>query len=467
MSLDTTAVVRPDGSMDVVERVRYRFTGEFTVGIRSFEIDRDKVVDFAASERERQPPRRPTIAVDLGVREWFFSSPVADTERTFTVSYTVRDAVAVGPDVGELYWQFIGDDHPGIGSMTVSLAVPGTLRTPRRRHPTTTRPCCAPGRTVHATGWSHWVRPSSSRTCSPRSTPSPRRIRRVARARADRILHRRADRRTTPRRRVEEEGGFASAMTAKPQPNRDLGQRMAPVAAVTGVVGLLLLWFGFGRERRPIEVQGEYWREPLDVPPAVAMVNLARGDVDEGEAIAATIIDMAQRGYLTIEDVREERFGPDKRFHVFRWAGKPYDDSVRPFEKTVMEMVFHGRRRSPTTTSRLGRVESIHGGESTEAHGVPTREGARASGYDAPTDGWALGLLAVLCLLVGGSGALAIVFGAPLGWIAVVTAVGVFALGMKCSRTAARRASRPRRGPRVSVATSPTSPTSRTRRSAI
>ncbi|HMQ26212.1 MAG TPA: hypothetical protein PKA98_09510 [Acidimicrobiales bacterium] len=38
--IETEAVLNPDGSMDVVERATYDFTGNFSVGSRSFETAR-------------------------------------------------------------------------------------------------------------------------------------------------------------------------------------------------------------------------------------------------------------------------------------------------------------------------------------------------------------------------------------------------------------------------------------------
>lgn len=433
ISLDTQATVNADGSMDVVEAVTYSFSGTFTVGIRSFERNESDIRDFRVTDESGSslridPPSR-SISGDW---EWFFAAPITNGVQTFVVTYTVEDAVRVGPDVGELYWQFIGSDHPGINQMTVSVDVPGD--------PPNATPETPDDDATVLRAWGHGPRNGQVTLGVTADLPDVRAS--VVAVPASTFVELRILMPSDtfdvvpsggPRLPgvLEEEGGFTASMTDKPDPLRDITAVAAPVVSVSGLIALVLLWFGFGREPRSREVTGEYWREPLDDPPAVALTNLRRGSVPQGDAIAATIIDMAQRGYLTIEGVHQERFGPDKQFHVFRWAGKNYEPDVRPFEKRVMEMVFHGRTEvtdddiSDWAKAHRTTAASRLSGMTTMLHQEHERRG-----YDAPTQGWALALLALVCLLVGGTGALAIVAGAWQGWIAVPAAIVLFVLGL-------------------------------------
>jgi uncharacterized membrane protein len=102
------------------------------------------------------------------------------------------------------------------------------------------------------------------------------------------------------------------------------------------------VWARYGREPKPDPMIGDYWREPLDDPPAVVLANLGKGKVSLGPAVGATLIDLAQRGYLTITEEHEERWGPDKTVHRLHWAGKPTDD-LAPFERDLLQHVFLGR----------------------------------------------------------------------------------------------------------------------------
>ncbi len=66
----------------------------------------------------------------------------------------------MGSDVGELYWQFIGTDHPGVGSMAVHIHLPGEFLV--------SRPDTASTDTSVVRAWAHGplngtVTPSSHR----------------------------------------------------------------------------------------------------------------------------------------------------------------------------------------------------------------------------------------------------------------------------------------------------------------
>ena len=54
--------------------------------------------------------------------QWFFTAE--DETRTFDISYTVTGAAVGAPDVAELYWKWVGEDHPTIGLVTATLHVP-------------------------------------------------------------------------------------------------------------------------------------------------------------------------------------------------------------------------------------------------------------------------------------------------------------------------------------------------------
>ena len=54
--------------------------------------------------------------------QWFFDAE--DERRTFDISYTVRNAATVAPDVAEVYWKWVGETHPEIDLVTATLTVP-------------------------------------------------------------------------------------------------------------------------------------------------------------------------------------------------------------------------------------------------------------------------------------------------------------------------------------------------------
>ena len=77
---------------------------------------------------------------------------------------------------------------------------------------------------------------------------------------------------------LQEEGEFIGDLGARPkEPDpwyRPIGFVGSPLAAVLGLVGLGWVWRTWGREPKPQEVLGDYWREPLDDPPAVVVATI-------------------------------------------------------------------------------------------------------------------------------------------------------------------------------------------------
>jgi uncharacterized membrane protein len=341
VALETDALLAPDGSMAVTERVTYRFEGgPFTVGIRSFDAGQaDRVRDFRARTAQGVA-LTPTRVGDA--YEFPFERPSSDEIRTFVIQYTIPGAVTVWSDVAELYWQFVGRDHPGIGEMAVQVRLPGSFPT--------AGPTTPDGDTSVVRAWAHGprggaVEPTGDAVVAVvRDVPAKRFVElRV-------VVPRRAF--TAPARAEDhlsvilaEERAFIArteADAARAERNERLGNVLAPVVALLGLAGTGAAWRRFGREPRPSLPMGRYWREPLDDPPAVVLANLRRGSVNRGDAAGATLIDLAQRGHLTIEETRVERFGPDRVERRFTRTAKPSTDLER-FETSLLDIVFRGQ----------------------------------------------------------------------------------------------------------------------------
>ena len=64
------------------------------------------------------------------------------------------------------------------------------------------------------------------------------------------------------------------------------------------------LWRRWGRGPPTPSDIGEYWREVPDDPPAVGSLVMQWGWVDD-RALPITLVDLAQRGYLSITEERE------------------------------------------------------------------------------------------------------------------------------------------------------------------
>ena len=320
-TLATTATVYADGSMDVVEQVVYRFQGgPFSNGYRTFAGEwLDNIEEFTASDEVGPlPVLIPGASDRKRAFQWKYSQPGSGTHR-FTLRYRVRDAVAIGPDVAELYWQFVGDEHEGIGSVQVHVDLPGTFSVAAIDEPD--------DNTSVVRAWGHgpldgFVAPSpaaveltspslAGRTFFEARVVIPRTAftgSSIGEPRLPTIL-------------AEEREFQATGIRPADADKGKLGRKIAPIAApilgLGAIVTCLSVWRKHGREYAASFPTGDYWREPMDEPPAIVAATKAWGGVD-GKAMASTLVDLAQRGHLTIVEEKEQRFGPDKTFYRFR-----------------------------------------------------------------------------------------------------------------------------------------------------
>jgi uncharacterized membrane protein len=423
VSLDTAATITPSGDLLVVEQVTYRFSGgPFTVGVRSFESDRTRVVGMTVSEAGRPLVVDPPSSTPTGEWEWRFDRPATNEERSFELRYTVEGAVQVGPDVGELYWKFVGSDHPGIGSMSVRVAVPGSW--PPAVNPSGDDPGTPDDDAGVLRAWAHGpangtltllpnaveatvtgvparqfvelriLVPSAAFTVAPSGEPRLARV--LAEERS--FLQREDDR----------------------QRRRDLAGVLAPIAAIVGLLSTGLLWFGFGREPRPSEQIGIYWREPLTDPPAVTMRNLRRGGLAVGPAIGATLIDMAQQGFLTITAERVERFGPDRTVHTFHRCAWSDAQHLTDYERHVLRMVLRGQESmSSDDLHTWGRANASQAATEIELFKAGVDAEFKARGYGTELRPLSAVLLLAAAAVAGLVGFLALRWEQLLGWLAI------------------------------------------------
>ena len=433
--LITEATVASDGSMAVTEHIMYVFRGgPFNFGIRSFlPADRSRITDFHAADANGTPLG--VIAPsDSVLHEWEWRlGAVSDTSVTYTLTYRVPRAITLGPDVGELYWQFLGKDHPGVGHLKVTIAVPGPF--------TVATNATAPTDTIVLRGWGHGPRQGTVKV-----DPSQV-VLDVSRVPAGQFVEARlaipasaftGDATTGPRlaKIIDEEGSFVDATLAEDKgrsgavhDHQGLGNLLAPGAGLFGLAGLAALWVGFGREPKPDPMIGEYWREPLDDPPAIVLANLSKGTVPLGPAFGSTVIDLAQRGYLTIREESHERLGPDDVTHRFVWAGKPTTDLL-PFERDLLEHVFLGKNEVTTDDvsdwAKANRVAAQKFAKSFQSEAVAIYDLRR---YKAKKLGPASAVLVAVALGVGVLGFVANHLGSKLGFIAYIAAVLVLVAG--------------------------------------
>ncbi|MGH2684992.1 MAG: DUF2207 family protein, partial [Actinomycetota bacterium] len=325
--LEVEAELHPDGSMDVVERFTYDFDGVFNVGTRYIEPgDYYEVVDMRATENGEP---RPTLIADPSSFEWDLGG--ATGVHVYEVTYRVVGAAQVGPDVAELEWLWVGRDFPALGELDVMLTVPGDGTGVRAwGHGPLDGEVRPEGNvvrfTVDGVPAGQFVEgrvavPTESFTVAPEGGP-----------RLPGIL--------------EEEQERADEANA--QRNRVKALNLAsPVVALLGFVAFIVIWARWGNDPpRPDDI-GDYWREIPEDPPAVVTSMLTFARQPDATAFAATVVDLAQRGFLTITEARQDRLLlPDKT--DFRFERKDGADSVPgrqndqllPYERKVLDRLF-------------------------------------------------------------------------------------------------------------------------------
>ncbi|MCA1840662.1 MAG: DUF2207 domain-containing protein [Actinobacteria bacterium] len=360
-----TAIVSPDGSMDISEDRTYHFVGSFsrafvdlTTSARwdytNISVSEDEQQYRLATEADRDPIRTPnTFHVDpsngaLRVT-WYHRS--SNQDRTFTLRYRVQRAVVQWDDTAELYWQFIGSGWDvDSNDVSVSIALPppgatfpqmkvfahgplsGEIHALDATHIQATAPIVPPRTFLEVRA----LFPSSLVPEAPRSSGA-----RLTDA-------------------GKEEAGFAkqaNARRARAKALEILGLIVGVALGIFAIAMAMVLFFRYGKEY-DIDV-GDYVREiPQDYPPAVAglIFRFGRTTVDD---ITATFMDLARRGYLRITQTTEDHLFRDKKIHLFERV-KPVDGSLADFESMLITWAFEtvGEDGKVTDTDMSSYVKS-------------------------------------------------------------------------------------------------------------
>ncbi|MCX8067761.1 MAG: DUF2207 domain-containing protein [Anaerolineae bacterium] len=141
------------------------------------------------------------------------------------------------------------------------------------------------------------------------------------------------------------------AEDAKPLMNLGFGL-LGGLFTVGGPLLVLLLWYLRGRDP-VVKLPTDYLTEPpSDAPPGVAGALVdEKADLQD---ILATLVDLARRGYLQIEERAERGWLTASSDFVFRRTDKP-DDDLLPYEKVLLSHLLgrKGERRLSELKNRF------------------------------------------------------------------------------------------------------------------
>jgi uncharacterized membrane protein len=366
------AAVQPDGSMRIRETLTYNFRGRYTFAFRDFppiaggRIDAIAVSEGGRSYQESASKEPGTFEV---AREssstrvtWYYRA--GDEERTFDLSYTIDGAVHRYTDTAELYYKFVGDkwDRP-IGKVRAIVRFPSPLTRSDLK------------------AWAHGpldgtVQINGDGTVAFDVSPLPPRQfwegrilfpppvvanlpASSAGPRADAVLAEEGRwaeeanaRRLANAQRVREE-------QAQRTRRSELAQLFLPLSAILSVIGLIAWFLAYRRHGLPHVVQphvvsGEV---PSTHPPALVSYLMSRHV--SASAIVATLLDVADRGYLEIRETTTSKRGlfgeREVTDYQFSRTTRPLE-SVEPFERDLLEFLL--TRGESSTTFTMSALKS-------------------------------------------------------------------------------------------------------------
>jgi uncharacterized membrane protein len=358
-SIRIDAIVGSDGLIRVREQIAYDFQGEFSYAYRDIPLKPgEELVDVGVGEggveferSERRSLRTYSVSRidDRGVRiTWYYSAE--DERRTFTVSYTAKGVVRRYPDVAEIYYKFVGEewDRP-IGRVDVEVTLPpsversairawahgplyGTLRIlPSAVISLNVAPLPA------GTFWeARIVCPGDAFGSLGLAAPEPR---------LNHVLEEETAWAEQSNRLRKEQAEWREAAAIDRERRTEKANGLLPVSILLGLAALGIWLQFFLRHGRPhaVAVHAAPGEVPSGHPPA-AISYLVNRSVT-GPAVAATLLDLANRGYLEVHETiiqSKSLFGRNKKQMDYRFdvVAKPLSE-LEPFERDLLQFVLN------------------------------------------------------------------------------------------------------------------------------
>ncbi len=131
----------------------------------------------------------------------------------------------------------------------------------------------------------------------------------------------------------------AARSARREQLARDALTFLIPFLVLGGALGFWVIWRRWGKEPQPVRPVGEYVRDLPDDPPAVVDGLLHWGTIGAA-GFSATVLDLAQRGFLTVREVRVDRVLLPDRVDYELTETTQDRSTIKAFERTTLEQVF-------------------------------------------------------------------------------------------------------------------------------
>ncbi len=334
---DVDVTINRDGSFHVIETHVIQFIGEFRFGYRAIPLARTEGITLTRVTENGRPLTRGSLSGMPGTYvsstnedneleiTYYFSTPAINEIRTFTIEYDVQGAIRYYEDGDEFDWYAIAPER---GWPVLSSTI--TVRLPEGAAPLLAQ--SIPDDLVVSVdedaGVITW---QTTRRLGPNESVE------VGVKFEHGVLTGSA-----PAWQAGFDARNHYVQTVKPLVDLGVGA-LGVLLLILGPAGVYYLWSSRGRDPK-IGPVPEYLSEPpSDLPPGVVGTLVdERADLQD---IMATLVDLARRGYLIMEETQESGFlGTKSRSFIFHRTDKDVA-GLREYEKFLLRKLF-GRKSS-------------------------------------------------------------------------------------------------------------------------
>jgi|FLYN01.1.fsa_nt_gi uncharacterized membrane protein len=379
---------------DVAEIYLVNFTGTFRFGSAVIPMENVEDIRNVQVYQNDQPLREScsqqpgTFCVqyqgdEVSIRYEFFR-PITNSASRFRLEYTVVGGLRVYQDGDQLWWKAIPEEHFGfpIGSSQITVQLPPGFAPREGIDPIETYGAPADIQVNGTTVVAQATEPIGGEGFFEIRVQYPH----------------------DPNARVP---GWQQMFDERReyeenvQPVVNLGvAAIAFLIALGGPFLVLALWYTRGRDPQIGPVPEYLTEPPTDLPPAVVGTLLdERADLRD---VMSTLIDLAHRGYIVMEEERKEGLfgiGSTSTF-TFKRTDKPADD-LRGFEQRILNNLFAGGRMERTLESLRNSFYTVIPQLQTDLYEELVREGLFTARPSSTRTFWGFvgGLVFVLAII--------------------------------------------------------------------
>lgn len=352
--IQINAKILPDGSLHIEESRTFRFRGSYTWADYSIPLQQlGKVTDFSLMEEDIEYSegyeKRPGIYIisqdenEFYVK-WFYRAK--NERRTFTLNYRIEDAVIVHDDVAEFYYKFLrAGRQKSTGNVRANLTLP------------------QPATTTDVRAWMHsslngeyefsngkirlWASPLPRKNHFEARVIFPTSWIPLAQKKSGEIKQQQI---------MDEEKNLveqSNLLREKARQKAEFKNKYYQTAyqgniilTVLGFAIFILLYQKYGKGH-PVPFRSKLNSEiPENISPAVANYIFASQQIGAG-AMVATLMDLAQRGFLKIEEQRSEKkfiFKTTKTEYILKLDQEHYKkekNNLAPHELDLIDFIFN------------------------------------------------------------------------------------------------------------------------------